>query len=133
MARGRWAEGMKIPELAMRNGELKVRRILSVASVEMGREWLVVELQDLGGSDIANVAISSLGAMMMVEDCRGRVVDEPLDLTDAKNRVRRHRRRDPQNAEYRLLQQHCRARTFLYPATCGRHDGTGIDLSELEG
>jgi hypothetical protein len=81
------AEGMKMPELAMSNGELRVRRILQVESVELRRKWLVVELQDLGGNDIANVAITRLGTIMVVEDCRGRLVERPLSLSEAKNRV----------------------------------------------
>jgi hypothetical protein len=100
VAQSHLAEGMRMPELAMRNGELRVRRLLQVESVEMRRKWLVVELQDLGGHDIANVAITRLGTMMVVEDCRGRLVDRPLSLSEAKNRVRGHRGRDALNAEY---------------------------------
>jgi hypothetical protein len=45
--------GMKMPELAMRKDELQVRHILPVRSAVIRPGWLVVELQDRGGNDVA--------------------------------------------------------------------------------
>lgn len=94
------ADGLGMPELLMRDNELKVRRILQVRSEVISPGWPVVELQNASGGDVANIAITRGGVIIGGEDCRGRQVDRPLDLDDAKARVRGHRGREPLAAEY---------------------------------
>jgi hypothetical protein len=93
------AEAMGIDELAMRHGELRIRRILQVRSEKPPPGFLVAELEGADGRPIANVA-TVRGLIIIAEDCRGRTMARSLDLSDAANRVRIRRGRVPLAAEY---------------------------------
>ena len=95
----RLAASMGMDELAMRHGELRVRRILQVRSATPPPGFLVAELEDMDGRPIANIA-TVRGLITFAEDCRGRAIARSLDLSDASNRVRAHRGRAPLAAEY---------------------------------
>ena len=100
--RNRIAEDMRMPELAMRNGELQVRRILQIKSEKLPRAYLVVELERLSGDLVAIVGLTRGGVFMGAEDCRPCPTQgyRPLDLADAAARVSGRQVGTPRSVEY---------------------------------
>ena len=94
------AEQLKLPELAMRNADLRVGRVLSVKSILIPGGYLVVELEEPSGRRIANFAMTRSGSYMMTEDLRTANLPRSLNLTDAASRVQGRRGRAPVAIEY---------------------------------
>jgi hypothetical protein len=87
------ARDMKMPELAMRNNELRVGRVLQVRSVGQPGPpplaYLVVDLEDLSGNVVAMFAMTREGRFMGIQDCRPCPPGSgPLGLAEASARVR---------------------------------------------
>jgi hypothetical protein len=95
------AEDLKVPELAMRANELRIRRIMQVRSEKQPPDYLIVELEDRSGNLVASVALTPAGVFMGAEDCRQCAPgSRSLDLSVASRRVLDRRGRAPRAAEY---------------------------------
>jgi hypothetical protein len=72
-------------------GAVRVRRVLDVRSkVPDHPDYLLVEIVDWSGQDVANVAITKQGIPLAVEDLREAIVSHPLDTDVAIERVNRY-------------------------------------------
>lgn len=82
-------ELMEMNGLAMRNNELRARRILDVKSLSkyFGPDYYLVELEDLRGVAFANVVVTKAGTVDGVQDVRGKDLPRALDLQIAKKNV----------------------------------------------
>ena len=82
-------EAWQMPELAMRKGELRARRILDVTSLTKQPDFYVVELLNGSGRLVANVAIYKSGILIGAQRIDHPELQYPLDLADARTRAKR--------------------------------------------
>jgi hypothetical protein len=78
-----------MPEIAMRKGELRARRILDVTSLTKQPDFYVVELMDRSGRLVAKVAIYKSGIMIGAQKIDHPELQNSLDLPDAAGRAKR--------------------------------------------
>jgi hypothetical protein len=86
-----------LPELI---GELRAGRILQVRADQPAPGYLVVELEDMAGNAIANMAMTRAGEFMALESARGGGRGKSLALDEATSRARNHISKSLGNPEY---------------------------------
>jgi hypothetical protein len=99
------AEDLELPELAKRQNDLRIRRILKVRSEKIPPQYVVAELSGESGTIVARIAFTTTGDYMMAQNCR-QCDSLPLDLSDAVGRVQTRRSRAPVGAEYVHFDSH---------------------------
>ena len=97
---GHLGTGLNMVEIEMRDRDLRIRRILEVGSEMPPPGYLVVELEDVSGSSIADVAITRVGTLFGAQDVRTKTPRRALDLEDASYRVSARIGSVAQRAEY---------------------------------